>query len=250
VIEIAINSGAQAIHPGYGFLSENSSFSTAVEEAGISFIGPSASAILAMGSKSHSKIIMENAKVPTTPGYHGDEQDPQYLFHEAVTSVGFPLLIKATMGGGGKGMRLVLNESDFLEALESCKRESQAAFGDARVILERYLVHPRHIEIQVMADKHGNVVHLHERDCSLQRRHQKIIEEAPSNLSSELRQMMGDTAVKAAKAVNYVNAGTVEFLLDTQSNDGDFYFCEMNTRLQVRVASSRSVNFCFLLDVL
>eukprot|EP00979_Chaetoceros_neogracilis_P000241 scaffold71_cov265-Chaetoceros_neogracile.AAC.42 len=233
VIEIAINSGAQAIHPGYGFLSENSSFSTAVQEAGISFIGPSASAILAMGSKSHSKIIMENAKVPTTPGYHGDEQDPQYLFHEAVTSVGFPLLIKATMGGGGKGMRLVLNESDFLEALESCKRESQAAFGDARVILERYLVHPRHIEIQVMADTHGNVVHLHERDCSLQRRHQKIIEEAPSNLSSELRQMMGDTAVKAAKAVNYVNAGTVEFLLDTQSNDGDFYFCEMNTRLQV-----------------
>ena len=236
-----MNSGSQAIHPGYGFLSENSEFSSAVGEAGISFIGPPASAILAMGSKSHSKIIMENANVPTTPGFHGDEQDPERLLHEAVTNVGFPLLIKATMGGGGKGMRLVWKESEFLEALESCKRESQSSFGDSNVILERYLVHPRHIEIQVMADMHGNAVYLHERDCSLQRRHQKVIEEAPSNLPEELRKMMGETAVKAAKAVHYVNAGTVEFLFDTQSNNGDFYFCEMNTRLQVSSISFKMI---------
>ena len=182
---------------------------------------------------------MEEAGVPTTPGYHGQNQDPMYLKHEAVTNVGFPLLIKATMGGGGKGMRLVWKESDFLDALDSCKRESQAAFGDTNVILERYLVHPRHIEVQVIADKHGNGVYLHERDCSLQRRHQKIIEEAPaSDLPADLRTLMGDTAVKAAKADGYVNAGTVEFLLDSQLDNGDFYFCEMNTRLQVNLSLS------------
>ena len=188
-----------------------------------------------MGSKSHSKQIMDDAGVPTTPGYHGDDdQSVEKLRYEAVTNVGFPLLIKATMGGGGKGMRLVWNENEFLSALESCRSESQSAFGDQNVILEKYLVHPRHIEIQVMADGYGNAVYLHERDCSLQRRHQKIIEEAPaSDLPDTKRKLMGETAVKAAQAVGYVNAGTVEFLVDTKSEDNDFYFCEMNTRLQV-----------------
>ncbi len=177
---------------------------------------------------------MVDADVPTTPGYHGDDQSVERLLHEAVTNVGFPLLIKATMGGGGKGMRLVWNESEFVSALESCRSESQSAFGDQNVILEKYLVHPRHIEIQIMADTHGNGVYLHERDCSLQRRHQKIIEEAPaSDLSDAKRKLMGEAAVKAAQAVGYVNAGTVEFLLDTKSEENDFYFCEMNTRLQV-----------------
>lgn len=177
---------------------------------------------------------MDDAGVPTTPGYHGDDQSVEKLLHEAVTNVGFPLLIKATMGGGGKGMRLVWNESEFVAALESCRSESQSAFGDQNVILEKYLVHPRHIEIQIMADSHGNAVYLHERDCSLQRRHQKIIEEAPaSDLSDAKRKLMGETAVKAAQAVGYVNAGTVEFLMDTKSEENEFYFCEMNTRLQV-----------------
>uniref|UniRef100_A0A7S2UG53 Uncharacterized protein n=1 Tax=Attheya septentrionalis TaxID=420275 RepID=A0A7S2UG53_9STRA len=234
VLEIAERSGAKAIHPGYGFLSENASFAELVKAspADIAFVGPPADAILAMGSKSHSKALMIDAGVPTTPGYHGSNQDPDYLKHEAVTNIGFPLLIKATMGGGGKGMRLVLNEHDFLPSLESCKRESIAAFGDDNVILERFLIKPRHIEVQVVADQHGNVLHLHERDCSLQRRHQKIIEEAPaSDLPKEMLEKMGDMAKRAAQAVGYVSAGTVEFLLDPVSQE--FYFCEMNTRLQV-----------------
>lgn len=234
ILEIAQRSGAQAIHPGYGFLSENSDFCRRITGNGIAFVGPTPEAILAMGSKSHSKSIMENANVPTTPGYHGSNQDSDFLLHEAVTNVGFPLLIKAVMGGGGKGIRLVWDQKDFLPALESCKRESMAAFGDDAVLLEKYLVNPRHVEVQIIADTHGNVVHLFERDCSLQRRHQKVIEEAPaSDLSTEIRDKLGEMGKKAATAVNYINAGTVEFLLDTQSDNKEFYFCEMNTRLQV-----------------
>ena len=187
-----------------------------------------------MGSKSQSKAIMGDAGVPITPGFFGDEnQDPDFLLHKAVTEVGFPLLIKAVMGGGGKGMRLVRNEGEFKEALLSCQRESQSAFGDSAVLLEKYLESPRHVEVQVVADSFGDCVHLYERDCSLQRRHQKIIEEAPaSDLPPELRQRLGEMGTKAAQAVGYVNAGTVEFLLDTNEPD-QFYFCEMNTRLQV-----------------
>lgn len=235
ILEIAHASGAQAIHPAYGFLSENASFAQSVIDAGLAFVGPSPSAIDIMGSKSHSKTIMDEAGVPTTPGYHGENQDPNFLFSEAVSTVGFPLLIKAVMGGGGKGMRLVRKESEFLDALESCQRESLASFGNAAVLLEKYLLHPRHIEVQVMADQHGNVVHLNERDCSLQRRHQKVIEEAPaSDLDDSVRAKLGEMGRQAAVAVDYVNAGTVEFLVDTQSpNQEDFYFCEMNTRLQV-----------------
>ena len=234
ILEVAQKSGAQAIHPGYGFLSENADFCRKITGNGITFVGPSPEAILAMGSKSYSKSIMEDANVPTTPGYHGSNQDSDFLLHEAVTNVGFPLLIKAVMGGGGKGIRLVWNQKDFLPALESCKRESMAAFGDVGVLLEKYLVNPRHVEVQIIADTHGNVVHLFERDCSLQRRHQKVIEEAPaSDLPTEIRHKLGEMGKKAATAVNYVNAGTVEFLLDTQSDNKEFYFCEMNTRLQV-----------------
>lgn len=233
ILEIAQQSGAQAIHPGYGFLSENAAFCQQADDKHIKFVGPGPRAIQAMGSKAESKAIMEDANVPTTPGYHGANQDPEFLLNEAVANVGFPLLIKAVSGGGGKGMRQVWREQDFLTALESCKRESISAFGDDSVILEKYLVNPRHVEVQVVADEHGNVLHLYERDCSLQRRHQKIIEEAPaSDLPLELRQELGETGKRAAQAVGYVNAGTVEFLLDTQ-DVGKFYFCEMNTRLQV-----------------
>jgi 3-methylcrotonyl-CoA carboxylase alpha subunit len=234
LLHIANQTGAQAIHPGYGFLSENAGFSQRITDAGLYFVGPGEGAIQAMGSKSRSKAIMEDAGVPTTPGYYGDDnQDPDFLRQQAVELVGFPLLIKAVMGGGGKGMRLVWKESEFIEALASCQRESQSSFGDDRVLLEKYLVNPRHVEVQVVADSHGNVVHLYERDCSLQRRHQKIIEEAPaSDLASALREQLGDMGKRAALAAGYVNAGTVEFLLDTQE-PGKFYFCEMNTRLQV-----------------
>lgn len=234
ILRIAEQTGAQAIHPAYGFLSENAVFAQAVSDAGLVFVGPPPSAITAMGSKSQSKKLMEAAGVPITPGYHGANQDPSHLLEQAITKVGFPLLIKAVMGGGGKGMRLVWKESEFLEALKSCQRESLASFGDSSVLLEKYLVHPRHVEVQVMADQHGNAVHLFERDCSLQRRHQKIIEEAPaSNLDAVVRQKLGSMGTKAAQAVNYVNAGTVEFLVDTQSSSDEFFFCEMNTRLQV-----------------
>ncbi|GAM24203.1 hypothetical protein SAMD00019534_073780 [Acytostelium subglobosum LB1] len=230
IMEIAKRSGAQAIHPGYGFLSENSDFADLCEREGIIFIGPPSSAIIAMGSKSASKDIMIKANVPTIPGYHGEDQAYETLRSEAA-KIGYPVLIKAVMGGGGKGMRIVEKEEDLEDGINSSKRESIASFGDDRVLVEKYLIHPRHVEIQVFADRHGNCVHLFERDCSVQRRHQKIIEEAPApHLSPELRKRMGDAAVAAAKAVGYVGAGTVEFIL---SQDGTFFFMEMNTRLQV-----------------
>jgi 3-methylcrotonyl-CoA carboxylase alpha subunit len=230
VIEIALLSGAQAIHPGYGFLSENEEFATACAAAGVVFIGPPASAIAAMGSKSAAKIIMGNAGVPLVPGYHGDDQDPALLAREAA-AIGFPALIKATAGGGGKGMKIVTRAEDFAAALASARREAKASFGDDRVLIERYLSAPRHIEIQVFADTQGDAVYLFERDCSVQRRHQKILEEAPApGMELERRRAMGDAAVAAAKAIGYVGAGTVEFIAE---QDGTFYFMEMNTRLQV-----------------
>jgi 3-methylcrotonyl-CoA carboxylase alpha subunit len=234
ILEIAQTTQAQAVHPGYGFLSENAGFCQRVlDTPGMTFVGPPPHAMEAMGSKSHAKAIMEDAQVPTTPGYYGDDtQEPEFLLEEA-KKIGFPLLIKAVMGGGGKGMRLVWDALEFLDKLQACQRESVASFGDDRVLLEKYLQKPRHVEVQVVADAHGNVVHLYERDCSLQRRHQKIIEEAPaSDLPQELRQRLGEMGKRAAQAAGYVNAGTVEFLLDTQ-DPGKFYFCEMNTRLQV-----------------
>jgi len=229
LLEVAKQSGAQGVHPGYGFLSENAAFAAACAEAGIVFIGPVA-AIEAMGSKSAAKRIMEKASVPLVPGYHGEEQDGAFLQREA-DRIGYPLLIKATAGGGGKGMRVVESPADFAAALAGACREGKNAFGDDRVLLERYLTKPRHVEIQVFADALGNAVHLFERDCSTQRRHQKVVEEAPApGMTPDLREKMGAAAVAAARAIGYVGAGTVEFLLDT---DGSFYFMEMNTRLQV-----------------
>ena len=229
ILDIAKASGAQAIHPGYGFLSENADFAKACEEQQIEFIGPPCSAITAMGSKSAAKEIMAAANVPLVPGYYGTNQDIEFLQAEA-EKIGFPVLLKASAGGGGKGMRIVHDIANFAEALTACQREALSSFGDAQVILEKYIEQPRHIEIQVFADRHGNCVHLFERDCSLQRRYQKVIEEAPApNLSQEIRGQMGQVAVNAAKAINYVGAGTVEFLY----SDGEFYFMEMNTRLQV-----------------
>jgi 3-methylcrotonyl-CoA carboxylase alpha subunit len=230
IIEVAKKSGAQAIHPGYGFLSENEGFSALCSENGIEFIGPPASAIRDMGSKSESKRIMIAAGVPVTPGYHGADQSDECMIREGA-KVGYPLMIKAIMGGGGKGMRIVETPEDLLPMLESSRREALKSFGDTDVLLERYLRTPRHIEYQVFADKAGNCVYLFERDCSVQRRHQKILEEAPAPFLSEAaRAEMGEAAVAAAKAVGYVGAGTVEFMLD---DDGSFYFMEMNTRLQV-----------------
>jgi 3-methylcrotonyl-CoA carboxylase alpha subunit len=230
VLQAAIDSGAEAIHPGYGFLSENAQFAEDCAAAGIVFIGPPVTAIEAMGSKSAAKQIMSAAGVPLVPGYHEEDQSQQRL-QLAADAMGYPLLIKASAGGGGKGMRVVTSSSEFVVALQGAKRESAAAFGDDRVLLEKYLEHPRHVEIQIFADTHGNCVHLFERDCSIQRRHQKVVEEAPApGLSEELRSSMGTAAITAARAIGYVGAGTVEFLLDT---DGSFYFMEMNTRLQV-----------------
>lgn len=230
IIEVAKRAGAQAIHPGYGFLSENAEFAEACSQAGIVFIGPPSEAIRVMGSKSAAKNLMENAGVPLVPGYHGDDQALARL-SEASKEIGYPVMIKATAGGGGKGMRIVRAPEDFAEALESCRRESKAAFSDDRVLVERYLEHPRHIEIQIFADQHGNLIHLFERDCSVQRRHQKVLEEAPApGLSPAQRDAMGRAALDAARAVGYVGAGTVEFIL---AADGTFYFMEMNTRLQV-----------------
>ncbi|MBQ0832895.1 acetyl/propionyl/methylcrotonyl-CoA carboxylase subunit alpha [Marinobacter sp.] len=230
IIEIAKQSGAQAIHPGYGFLSENTDFAEACEANNLVFIGPPSSAIAAMGSKSAAKIIMEKAGVPLVPGYHGDDQTPETLRIEA-EKCGFPLLLKAVAGGGGKGMRVVENIGEFDEALAAAKREAKNAFGNPDMLIERYLTQPRHVEIQVFCDQSGHGVYLAERDCSVQRRHQKVLEEAPApGLSDETRKTMGETAVKAAQAINYVGAGTVEFLYDV---DGSFFFMEMNTRLQV-----------------
>jgi 3-methylcrotonyl-CoA carboxylase alpha subunit len=230
VIEAALATGAQAIHPGYGFLSENEAFAEACAQAGLVFIGPPASAISAMGSKSAAKSLMEKAGVPLVPGYHGDNQDADFL-REQADKIGYPVLLKASAGGGGKGMRIVDKRADFKAALESCKREAINSFGDDKVLVEKYLTRPRHIEIQVFADTHGNCVYLFERDCSVQRRHQKVLEEAPApGMTEERRRAMGDAAVAAAKAVGYVGAGTVEFIAN---QDGSFYFMEMNTRLQV-----------------
>jgi 3-methylcrotonyl-CoA carboxylase alpha subunit len=230
IIEVARNSGAQAIHPGYGFLSENETFAAQCAAAGITFIGPPPAAIAAMGSKSAAKAIMARAGVPIVPGYHGDDQQPALLAGEAAR-IGYPVLVKATAGGGGKGMKVATGAGDFADALASAQREAKAAFGDDRVLLERYLRSPRHIEIQVFGDTHGDVVHLFERDCSVQRRHQKVLEEAPApGMDDARRQAMGAAAVDAARAIGYVGAGTVEFIVE---QDGTFYFMEMNTRLQV-----------------
>ena len=230
ILEVAKRSGAQAIHPGYGFLSENADFAAACAKAGVVFIGPPADAIRAMGSKSAAKSLMEKASVPLVPGYHGDRQEPAFLQAEA-DKIGYPVLIKASAGGGGKGMRVVEKSADFAAALASCQREAKASFGDDRVLVEKYLSRPRHIEIQVFADTQGDCVYLFERDCSVQRRHQKVLEEAPApGMSPARRKAMGDAAVAAAKAVGYVGAGTVEFIAN---QDGSFYFMEMNTRLQV-----------------
>ncbi len=230
IIAAAKRSGAQAIHPGYGFLAENADFARACGEAGLTFIGPPPSAIDAMGDKSRAKKLMATAGVPLVPGFHGENQDPDLLLQQA-ERVGFPLLLKACAGGGGKGMRVVESGAEFPAALAAAKREALSAFGDERMLLERYLRRPRHIEIQVFADSQGNCLHLFERDCSVQRRHQKVIEEAPApGMNQELRMQMASTAISAAKAIEYVGAGTIEFLLD---EDGSFYFMEMNTRLQV-----------------
>lgn len=230
IIAAAKASGAQAIHPGYGFLSENAGFARAIEAAGLIFLGPPASAIDAMGSKSAAKALMDAAGVPLVPGYHGEAQDVE-TFRAAAEQIGYPVLLKAAAGGGGKGMKVVERESELAEALASAQREAQSSFGDARMLVEKYVLKPRHVEIQVFADSHGNCLYLNERDCSIQRRHQKVVEEAPApGLSAELRRAMGEAAVKAAQAIGYVGAGTVEFLLDER---GDFFFMEMNTRLQV-----------------
>ncbi len=235
IIEVARKAGAQAIHPGYGFLSENAAFAEACADAGIVFIGPPPAAIRAMGLKDAAKAIMEKAGVPVVPGYHGEGQDNDFLLEQA-RQIGFPVLIKAVAGGGGKGMRRVDAEDDFIEALDGARREAKAAFGDERVLLEKFLLKPRHIEIQVFADSHGNAVHLFERDCSLQRRHQKVVEEAPApDMPDDIRAAMGRAAVAAAQAIGYEGAGTVEFIADVSDGlkpDG-FYFMEMNTRLQV-----------------
>ncbi|WP_341206316.1 acetyl/propionyl/methylcrotonyl-CoA carboxylase subunit alpha [uncultured Psychrosphaera sp.] len=230
VIDAALLTGAQAIHPGYGFLSENSDFCRLCEQNNIVFIGPPIGAIEAMGSKSAAKSIMEKANVPLVPGYHGDDQSMDVI-KQAADDMGYPVLLKATAGGGGKGMRQVWSEKEFKSEFEAVKREALSSFGDDRMLVEKYLTQPRHVEIQVFCDNHGNAVYLFERDCSVQRRHQKVIEEAPAfNMSPELRAKMGESAIKSAQAIGYQGAGTVEFLLDI---DGSFYFMEMNTRLQV-----------------
>ncbi|OOG57283.1 biotin carboxylase N-terminal domain-containing protein [Rhodanobacter sp. C03] len=230
ILEVAKKTGAQAIHPGYGFLSENTGFARTCMQAGIVFIGPRPESIDAMGSKAAAKALMEQHAVPLVPGYHGENQDTGFLAEQAAKT-GFPLMIKAASGGGGKGMRIVRSAAEFADALASAQREAASSFGDTRVILERYVEHPRHIEFQVFGDTHGNVIHLNERECSAQRRYQKVLEETPSPfLDESRRKAMGEAAVAAAKAVDYVGAGTVEFIV---AQSGEFFFMEMNTRLQV-----------------
>lgn len=235
IIAACKSTGADAVHPGYGFLSENPEFARRLKKEGITFIGPSPESMEAMGLKDAAKKLMEKAGVPVTPGYHGKDQDAKLLKAKA-GMIGYPVLIKAIAGGGGKGMRKVDSEGDFVDALASCQREAKSSFGDDRVLIEKYILSPRHIEVQVFGDTHGNVVHMFERDCSLQRRHQKVIEEAPApGMTDKVRKAMTDAAIEAAKAVNYVGAGTVEFIVDGSGKlrpDG-FWFMEMNTRLQV-----------------
>src|SRR6202161_114737 len=230
VIDLARRVGADAVHPGYGFLSENADFAEGCLDAGLVFVGPPPAAIRAMGSKSASKAAMAAAGVPVAPGYHGDEQSLERLIAEA-ERIGFPLIIKASAGGGGKGMQVVNSAAEVAAAAESAQRLARTAFGDDRLLLERYFPLARHVEVQIFADSHGQTISLFDRDCSVQRRHQKIIEEAPApGLREEVRTAMAQAAVKSAKAVGYVGAGTVEFLVDDAQN---FYFMEMNTRLQV-----------------
>ena len=242
IIAIAKETGAQAIHPGYGFLSENADFAQACQDAGLVFIGPSADAIRAMGGKSESKRLMETAGVPLIPGYHGENQDAQFLQQQA-DSIGYPVLIKASAGGGGKGMRIVEQSSGFIDLLESCRREAITSFGNDQVLVEKYALKPRHIEIQVFGDTHGNYVHLFERDCSVQRRHQKVLEEAPApGVDAAMREAMGTAAIEAARAVNYFGAGTVEFIVEQREGSMNFYFMEMNTRLQVEHPVSEAIS--------
>ena len=238
ILQAAHETGAEAIHPGYGFLSENESFARACAKARIVFVGPTPEAIAAMGDKSAAKTLMEKAGVPLVPGYHGENQDPAFL-EQGAADIGYPVLIKASAGGGGKGMRIVRAAKDFKAALEGARRESASSFGDERVLIERYLERPRHIEVQVFGDTHGSIVYLFERDCSVQRRHQKVLEEAPApGMTEARRREMGKAAVAAAKAIGYTGAGTVEFIAETDQAragalGGRFYFMEMNTRLQV-----------------
>ncbi len=235
IIEAAKAARADCIHPGYGFLSENAEFAEACRDAAIVFVGPPPAAIRAMGLKDRAKALMEKAGVPVVPGFHGEMQEPKFLKQKAY-EIGYPVLIKAVAGGGGKGMRRVDRHADFDDALAAAQREAKAAFGDARVLIEKYVASPRHIEMQIFADRHGNAIHLNERDCSLQRRHQKVIEEAPApGMSAELRAAMGQAAVAAAKAAGYEGAGTIEFIADGSAGlkAGGFWFMEMNTRLQV-----------------
>ncbi len=230
ILEVAKQTGAEGVHPGYGFLSENAAFAENCAKSNIIFIGPPASSIIDMGDKSASKRLMRNAGVPLSPGYEGEDQASEFLSEQA-EKIGYPVMIKASSGGGGKGMRIVHTATDFGEALASCQREAKAAFGDDQVLIEKFIQNPRHVEIQVFADNHGNTIHLFERDCSSQRRHQKVIEEAPApGLTDQTRTAMHKAAIAAAEAVGYRGAGTVEFLLDPS---GEFYFMEMNTRLQV-----------------
>lgn len=247
ILDVATRSKSTAIHPGYGFLSENSTFASACSSQGVVFVGPPSSAIAVMGDKSTAKTTMASAGVPVVPGYHGSEQDEDYLRREAAR-IGYPVLIKAVLGGGGKGMKLASNDAEFIHALRSARRESAASFASDRVLLEKYIERPRHVEVQIMADNHGNTFFLAERDCSVQRRHQKVIEEAPApGVTPEFRAALGKSAVAAARAVGYTNAGTVEFIVDSETSD--HYFMEMNTRLQVEHPITEAITATDLVEL-